>query len=270
MADKPADRSGRRRDVQSPTIRLSPIRSPAWAEEQGYAVPGSPSDVFGSGWWNYDTDAAEKLLIKSGLSRGGDGKWLTPEGEPWVLDLQSDPSENDAYRMGQAAFDMWTDFGIEVNFSTLDRNTRDQNHFVGSYEVSTPWTSFALASGDMWPNIRGHHSRYYAPVGEDFRPLGGNSRRRLQDATIDELIDAMEVVNPVSQEAENVELGTQFLQNWVENMFDITCIAFKKFVTWDERYWTGFPTAENPELSAFVLVPERQVRHPEPAPIKLD
>ena len=233
-------------EMYNPYDPTVPDQIAAWAEGEGHTVPGAPSDVFGSGWWNYDTDAAEKLLIKAGLSRAGDGSWLTPDGEPWVLDLQSDPSENDAYRMGQAAFDMWTDFGVEVNFSTLDRNTWSQNHFVGSYEVSTPWTSFALASGDMWPNIRGHHSKYYLPAGEDYRPLGGNSQRRLQDATIDELIDAMEVVNPVSQEAENVALGTQFLQNWVENMFDITAIAFKKFVTWDERYWTGFPTAENP------------------------
>ncbi len=226
-----------------PTI---PDQIAAWAEEQGFTVPGEPHEVFGSGWWKYDTEAAEKLLTNAGLSRGGDGMWLTPDGEPWVLDLQSDPSENDAYRMGQAAFDMWTDFGIEVDFSTLDRNTWNQNHWVGSYEVSTPWTSFALASGDMWPNLRGRHSRYYAPAGEDYRPLGGDSVRRLRDDRMDELIDAMESVNPVSQEAENVELGIQFLQNWVENMFDITAIAFKKFVTWDETYWTGFPTAENP------------------------
>lgn len=233
-------------EMYNPYDPTVPDQIAAWAEEQGFAVPGEPHEVFGSGWWKYDTDAAEKLLLKAGLSRGGDGQWMTPDGEPWVLDLQSDPSENDAYRMGQAAFDMWTDFGVEVNFSTLDRNTWDQNHFVGEYEVSTPWTSFALASGDMWPNIRGRHSKYYAPVGEDYRPLGGDGVRRLRDDRMDELIDAMESVNPVSQEAENVELGIQFLQNWVENMFDITCIAFKKFVTWDETYWTGFPTAENP------------------------
>ncbi len=233
-------------EMYNPYDPTVPDQIAAWAEEQGFAVPGEPHEVFGSGWWKYDTDAAEKLLIKAGLSRGGDGQWLTPDGEPWVLDLQSDPSENDAYRMGQAAFDMWTDFGVEVNFSTLDRNTWDQNHFVGSYEVSTPWTSFALASGDMWPQIRGRHSRYYAPVGEDYRPLGGDGVRRLRDDRLDELIDAMESVNPVSQEAENIEINTQLLQHWVENMFDITCIAFKKFVTWDETYWTGFPTAENP------------------------
>ena len=233
-------------EMYNPYDPTVPDQIAAWAEEQGFAVPGEPHEVFGTGWWNYDTDAAEKLLNKAGLSRGGDGMWMTPDGEPWVLDLQSDPSENDAYRMGQAAFDMWTDFGIEVNFSTLDRNTWSQNHQVGSYEVSTPWTSFALASGDMWPQIRGRHSKYYAPVGEDYRPLGGDSVRRLKDDRSDELIDAMESVNPVSQEAENVALGMEFLQNWVENMFDITCIAFKKFVTWDETYWTGFPTAENP------------------------
>ena len=233
-------------EMYSPYDPTVPDQIAAWAEEQGFTVPGEPHEVFGTGWWNYDTDAAEKLLIKAGLSRAGDGSWLTPDGEPWVLDLQSDPSENDAYRMGQAAFDMWTDFGVEVNFSTLDRNTWSQNHYVGEFEVSTPWTSFALASGDMWPQMRGRHSKYYAPVGEDYRPLGGDGVRRLQDARSDELIDAMESVNPVSQEAENIELGIQFLQNWVENMFDITCIAFKKFVTWDETYWTGFPTAENP------------------------
>jgi peptide/nickel transport system substrate-binding protein len=32
----------------------------------------------------------------------------------------------------------------------------------------------------------------------------------------------------------------------VENAYDITQIGFKKFVTWDEQYWTGFPTSENP------------------------
>jgi peptide/nickel transport system substrate-binding protein len=32
----------------------------------------------------------------------------------------------------------------------------------------------------------------------------------------------------------------------VENAMDVTQIGFKKFVTWDEQYWTGFPTSENP------------------------
>ncbi|MXX52195.1 MAG: ABC transporter substrate-binding protein, partial [Chloroflexi bacterium] len=89
-------------EMYSPYDPTIPDQIAAWAEEQGYTVPGEPHEVFGSGWWKYDTETAEKLLMNAGLSRGGDGMWMTPDGEPWVLDLQSDPSENDAYRMGQA------------------------------------------------------------------------------------------------------------------------------------------------------------------------
>ena len=42
-----------------------------------------------------------------------------------------------------------------------------------------------------------------------------------------------------------VELGHDFMKLWVENMFSITTVSFKKFVTTDTYYWTGFPTSEN-------------------------
>lgn len=215
----------------------------AWAEDQGFTVPGTPTEVFGYGWWKFDPEAAGKLLIKAGLTKDGD-QWMTPEGEPWVVELMSPPDENDAFRMANAAADMWSDFGIDVNLSGLERNVWEQNDFVGQYEISTPWTSYALASGDSWPEVRARHPKYYAPVGEDFRPLGGDGSQRLQDPKIGELIDAMAVLSPTSEE--NFEVNREFVQYWTENMYSITAIAFKKFVTWDERYWTGFPTAENP------------------------
>lgn len=221
-----------------------PDQISAWAEEQGYTVPGTAQDVFGYGWWKFDPEAAEKLLIKAGLSRDGSGNWLTPEGETWTLDLQSPPDENDAFRMANAAADMWSDFGIDVNLQGLERSVWDQNHFVGQYEVSTPWYQFALASGDSWPEVRAWHPKYYAPLGEDYRPLGGNSIMRLQDPKVGEYIDQMALLDPSSEE--NFALAREFVQYWTENMYFITVISFKKFVTWDERYWTGFPTAEDP------------------------
>jgi len=216
----------------------------AWAEDQGYTVPGTPQEVFGYGWWKFDQEAAAKLLEKAGLTRDGSGNWLTPEGEPWVVELMSPPDENDAFRMANAAADMWSDFGIDVNLSGLERAVWEQNDFVGQYEISTPWTSFALASGDSWPEVRARHPKFYAPVGEDFRPLGGDGSQRIQDPKIGEFIDAMATLAPDSEE--NLETAREFVKYWTENMYSITAIAFKKFVTWDERYWTGFPTAENP------------------------
>jgi peptide/nickel transport system substrate-binding protein len=224
-----------------PTV---PDRIAAWAEEQGYTVPGEPREVFGSGWWNFAPDVAERLLIKNGFSRDANGKWLTPEGQAWTIDIQSPPDENDAFRMATAAADMWTDFGIDVNLQGLERSVWNQNTFVGQYQVSTPWTTFVRADGDAWPQIRGLHPDFYAPTGEDYRPKGGNAQFRLNDAVTGETIDAMVGLNPSSEE--NIQAVQEYLKYWTENMFFITGISFKKFVTWDERYWTGFPTSEEP------------------------
>ncbi|GIV79758.1 MAG: peptide ABC transporter substrate-binding protein [Litorilinea sp.] len=224
-----------------PTV---PDQIAAWAESQGYQVPGTPREVFGTGWWKHDPEVAERLLLKHGFSRDGNGKWLTPDGEPWVINLISPPDENDAFRMANAAADMWSDFGIDVNLQGLERSVWDQNNFVGQFDVTTPWHSMALASGDIWPESRGLHPQYYVPAPEDHRSLGGSNVGRVNDPRIGELLDAMQAVNPDSEE--NFELGREFLKHWIENMYDITAISFKKFVTWDERYWTGFPTAENP------------------------
>ncbi|MCB0019724.1 MAG: hypothetical protein KDE09_18160, partial [Anaerolineales bacterium] len=121
-----------------------------------------------------------------------------------------------------------------------------QNEFVGQYDISTPWTSFALASGDSWSEIRGLHPDFYIPNGQDSRDSGGGNTQRLNDAQIGEYIDTMAALNP--DDPENVAIVTEFLKYWIENMYDITAISFKKFVTWDSRYWVGFPTAEQPDF----------------------
>lgn len=228
-----------------PTV---PDQIAAWAEEQGFVVPGTPVEVFGPGWWAHSPEVAETLLLNAGFTRDRRDNWLTPDGEPFVIDLQSPPDENDAFRMANAAADMWSDFGIDVNLQGLERNIWESNLFTGNFDVSTPWESFVLASGDAWPEARLQHSRYYVPVGEDLRTGGSNAyftNSRLQDANMDELIDQMATLNPESEE--NIATNIEFLEYYTENLFAITTISFKKFVTWDERYWTGFPTAENPE-----------------------
>ncbi|MEM6428102.1 MAG: ABC transporter substrate-binding protein [Deinococcota bacterium] len=232
-------------EMYTPYDPSIPEQIASWAESQGYTVPGSPRDVFGTGWWRFDPDAAEKLLVKAGFSRNNGGDWLTPAGERWTIDIQSPPDENDAFRMANAAADMWSDFGIDVNLQGLERNVWNQNNYVGQFEVSTPWFSFAQASGDSWPETRGWHNQYYVPIGEDYRSLGGLDLARLNDPQIGEFVDAMAAVDPSS--AENIQITQDLLQHITEEMYFITAISFKKFVTWDEQYWTGFPTSENPD-----------------------
>ena len=221
-----------------------PDQIAAWATKAGYTVPGKPRDVFGTGWWKYAPDVAEKLLTKNGFKRDANKKWLTPDGKPWTIDLQSPPDENDAFRMANAAKDQWSKFGLNVNLQGVERDTVwNPNNAMGQFGVTTLWYSWALANGDSWPQIQGLRSDRYQPIGKDVRPTGGFSGR-MKDPKIDQFIADMEKVNPDTEE--NFKIVREFLKYWVENAFDVTQIGFKKFVTWDEQYWTGFPTSENP------------------------
>ena len=223
-----------------PTI---PEQIAAWATEQGYTVPGEPRDVFGTGWWKYAPEVAERLLTKNGFKKDAGGKWLAPDGKPWTIDLQSPPDENDAFRMANAAKDQWSKFGINVNLQGLERSVWEQNTALGQYGISTPWNSWSLADGDSWPQIQSLRPDRYAPIGTDSRTTGGHTSR-INDERIGEFIAEMEKVAPDSEE--NIQLTQEFLKYWVEKAYFITQIGFKKFVTWDEMYWTGFPTSENP------------------------
>jgi len=173
-----------------------PDQIAAWAKDQGYTVPGNPKDIFGYGWWKFAPDAAEKLLIKNGFKRDSNGKWLKPDGTPWTMDLQAPPDENDAFRMANAASDMWKAFGIDVNLQGLERSVWDQNRFVGQFQVTTPWYSIANPDGDGWPVLQQLHPKYYVPNGQDIRTTGGGwyNTARINDPKLGEMIDAMQTM----------------------------------------------------------------------------
>jgi peptide/nickel transport system substrate-binding protein len=229
-----------------PTV---PDRIAEWAEAQGYNVPGEPRDVFGSGWWKFAPDVAERLLVKNGFSRDGSGRWIKPDGQPFAFSINAAPDEPDAFRMSTAAQDMWGDFGIDVDLQAVERSVYDQNNYVGQFQVAAPWTSFADPTGDIWQTIRTLDSALHVPAPEDFRSRGASNiiaSMRLQDPVTDEFIARLGAADP--QAAETVVIAQDFLKHWTENMFFIQVISFKKFVTWDERYWTGFPTSEEPTI----------------------
>jgi len=129
-----------------------PTQIAAWAEGQGYKVPGEARAVFGTGWWKYAPDVAEKLLVKSGFKKDSGGKWLKPDGKPWTIVLISPPDENDAFRMANAAKDQWSKFGINVDMQGQERDTVwNVNNAMGNFAVTTLWYNFSLADGDAWP-----------------------------------------------------------------------------------------------------------------------
>jgi peptide/nickel transport system substrate-binding protein len=227
-----------------------PAKVAEWAKKKGYTVPSEPEklvDLFGIGWWKYAPDVAEKLLKKHGFKKEQD-KWLLPDGTPWKISILATPDEVDVYRLAMGAADQWGRFGIAVEIESLERDPYYIRNIVGDYDCSSAWGMGggfgASATLDKWPFIYMLHSNFYKPTGE--RAVGGfgGNRLRVKSPELDKLIDEMGVLSP--QDPKVAEMGKEFLKLWTENMWSISTISFKKFVTEDEYYWTNFPSSENP------------------------
>jgi peptide/nickel transport system substrate-binding protein len=225
-----------------------PEQIAAWAKEQKYNVSANPADLFGIGWWKHDPAVAERLLIKAGFKRGADKKWMTPDGKPWTIEVLAAQDEPDAFRMANAAQDQWKAFGIDAKAVGVERAVWDQRRFAGDFQIAVEWGTWntAFPNGDKWQFIRCLRSNFYLDLGQNFNTNGGCNEMRLKTTAFDKIIDDLGKVDP--QSPESLKLNQDFVKLMVENMYAIDALSFKKFITWDSRYWKGFPTGEDPKV----------------------
>jgi peptide/nickel transport system substrate-binding protein len=230
-----------------PTV---PQKIAAWAREQGYTVP-EDSDAeglrnrFGMGWWKYDPEAAEKLLLKAGFTRGGDNMWLKPDGTPFTINMIAAPDENDVYRLATGFEDQMQAFGIEVEIEALERNPYTNRQGTGDFEATSSWGMLAVnANPDLWQALNAVHGRNLAPIGTDSATRSSSNTIRFEAPELDAIIDELAAISP--DDPRVAELGQEAMKYWVENMITTSTISFKKFTSFDDTYWTGWPTNENP------------------------
>ena len=227
-----------------------PKKIAAWAREQGYNVPDD-NDVeglrnrFGMGWWKYDPEAAEKLLLKAGFTRGSDNMWLKPDGTPFTIRMIAAPDENDVYRLATGFEDQMQAFGIEVEIEALERNPYETRQRTGDFEATSSWGMLAVnANPDLWQALNAVHGRNRAPIGTDMSTQSSTNSVRFEAPELDAIIDELATISP--DDPRVAELGQEAMKYWVENMITTSTISFKKFTSFDDTYWTGWPTNENP------------------------
>ncbi|MBV9596477.1 MAG: ABC transporter substrate-binding protein [Chloroflexi bacterium] len=227
-----------------------PNKIAAWAQQQGYSVPSDADGIrerFGVGSWKYAPDAATKLLTKNGFTKTSDGHWLLPDGTPWKITFIVAQDENDAYRLALGAQDQWKAFGIDVEVDALERTPWQTRQNTGDFVATSAWAQFAVnATADIWQGLNSEHSRFFTPIGQSVQGNGSSNPWRFKLPELDPIIDQMGKLSP--DDPQVLDLGRQAMQLWVENMLTITTVSFKKFITQDQQYWMGFPTAENPTV----------------------
>lgn len=224
----------------------APQRIVEYARGRGYEIPDdmdTQNSMFGLGWYKYAPEAAEKLLIKNGFSRDGDGNWLLPDGSPW--NIQCLTGTNLTTGMGErncvAAVQQWKKFGIDAEVYSSEAIANLAS--TGDYDVSSNWPAQEPwgAGPDLYRVLDFYNSEYVMELGDTTN--GHNSR--WSSPEMDAVIKELRETDPTDSEAV-IAIGIEGLKIAVTEMPGIPTFGYVGFIAWDETYWTNWPGAENP------------------------
>lgn len=210
--------------------------------EFGDEVPTDEAEIrraFGYGWWGQDLEAAAALLEDAGFTREGDD-WYMPDGSRFGFTVMI-PEDGVINRLGTMIAQNWQQAGVNANVEAAP-DTWDRQA-AGDYEVNIAW---AVETWGGHPDLSwfldSWHSQYVVEPGEE-QPA--RNWMRWENSELDRIIEEIRTVDFDDHER-NVELGQQFARLAVEEMPLIPIMSYNVFAVMSERFWTGYPTADNP------------------------
>ena len=210
-------------------------------------IPGVPTDraavrqLFGVGWWKYDTAEAAKLLQSQGFKKDGAGKWQLPDGKPWQVTINAPNNfEVQSMRLAFAVADSWKKFGIDVTVKQLESAPFNAAFANGEYEADVHWPGCGVMP-DVFTNMDlNWHQRLAVANGT---PAAGNNSR-FKNEKVSAILD--ELSKLPDKHPKVVPLTTDFFKLMVAEAAWLPMFGTSKFVPITTYYWTGLPTAENP------------------------
>lgn len=212
----------------------------------GDLVPTDPEEIrkaIGYGWWKYDLEAAEKLMIQAGCSRDSGGKWLLPSGEPFKIALMAEGDTRPVMNRGAAMIvENWVAFGIDATLDVRDNASRSKLALLGEFDVDFGWTIETWGGHpDLFFFLESWHSSLYKPTGEN---AVGRNRMRWKHPELDPIIEGIQKLD--FDDPKGIELGIEFIKLAAREMPITPIMSYNVFSVCDETYWEGFPTADDP------------------------
>ena len=229
----------------------APQRIVGYAQQRGYVVSDDPEaqkQAFGLGWYAYSPEAAEKLLLKNGFSKNADGQWLLPDGTVWRIEVLSRTDTSHlSFKNASAAVQQWKQFGIDAIHVPSDNSS--ELAYTGDYDVSGEWPAQEPwgAGADLYRVLDFYNSAYV----EDLGTITTGHTSRWSSPEMDAVIQQLRETDP-SNTAEVIAVGIEGLKILVDEMPGIPTFGYIGFVTFDETYWTNWPTAENAYSQPYV------------------
>jgi ABC-type dipeptide transport system, periplasmic component len=207
----------------------------------GEAVPTDEAAIrnaFGYGWWKQDLAAAEQLLTAAGFTKQGN-QWMTPEGAPFAFSVLI-PQEGVVNRLGVMIAQTWAQNGVQAS-AEVATDIWDRTG-AGNFEVEIGW---AVETWGGHPDLSffldSYHSEYVAEPGS-IQPA--RNWMRWTNPQLDEIIEKIRGID--FNDPAGIEYGHEFVKLHLEEMPNIPIMSYNVFSVQSNRFWTGWPNAENP------------------------
>ncbi len=191
-----------------------------------------------------DPARAATILTGAGFTRGADGKWRLPNGQPWQVTIntqQGDPIGPVISRQLQA-----------VGIDTVFRPMQDTPYFdalaAGTYSTAVFVHCGSLY--DPWQTLEHFHSKYAPNPGARAPNLRAITRYR--NPELDALLNQMEARQPSPTDASYMALVRQATAIIMRDVPQVTITEEMHPVTFNTTYWTGWPSAADAYAAPFV------------------
>ena len=195
-------------------------------------------ELFGIGWWKYDTAKAEELMLTAGCVRDEEGYW-TYNGERITFEIIC-PSgfETQSERLAYACASQWREFGIDCTAQSSEASLFQSVGGLGTYTVASFWPSCGVVQ-DLYSQLKAWHSDYYSPIGE----VTSGKEARYKSENLDVILDEMA---PLASGEETYELSKDALMVMADEVAWLPMFGTSKLVPTNSTYWTNYPDSENP------------------------
>ncbi|HEX2992625.1 MAG TPA: ABC transporter substrate-binding protein, partial [Anaerolineales bacterium] len=209
----------------------------------GDLVPTDPDTIkkyIGAGWWKYDLEAAEQLMLDAGMQKDGD-TWALPDGSPFKLPLMSMSESNPTMNRAAAAIvENWKAFGIDTSLDAQANPWPIMDS--GEYSANLAWTIETWGGDpDLFFFLQSWHSKFYVPSGQ---PDTGTNSMRWKNPELDRIIESIQEIS--FDDPKGVELGLEYCKLAAQEMPITPLMAYNVFTTMDTTYFTGYPSVDDP------------------------
>lgn len=192
---------------------------------------------------DHDLAKTDELMQRAGYVKGGDGFW-SMDGERLQLTLYSPtflqvipPVVAEQLRI--AGFDVVTN----VTEGTGNRDFMMTGEFDFTVEVHCG------SLREPFDTLNDFHSKWSAPVGERLSYVHASTR--YSNPEYDTIIEQMEAMVPSPDDPDYVDLIRRAVRIWLTDMPEIVLAEERHVIVFNEHYWQGWATEENPTAAPF-------------------